>query len=553
MQPARQDAPSATAVLEPPADAARKGVLGAVLQAGGAIAENQLAHALTTKGDVRLGEHLVRTGVVAEDVVAWAVAHQHGLPYIDLAKETPGPDAAALITADASHAFQILPVRLHPNRTLDVVVADPTDALVRRVLESLPVPRVRIGMAPPSQLRAAIDRTFPGGSTPAAVDGDQRVRRVLEQILRRATTDRASDVHFEVGADRSRVRLRIDGVLRDALVMTNAVARPLLAHLELIAALEPLAAGGPRRGRFRYGIDGRDVDVRVAITPTIGGVHCVLRLRDRSRDRLALSDLGMTPGVAALYAELAQTTAGMLLVSGPARSGTTTTLYATLDAFDHTDRNVMAVEHAMDLVVPGINQLRIDRASGLGFAAAVETIVEQDPDVVLLGDLPDLDSAQQAVRTALSGRLVVAAVPAIDAVDALWRLFDLGVDPRAVTSSVLAVENQRLLRRVCAGCATLYTPAPRELAFFTRRGGVADTFVHGAGCDACGFTGYHGSIGVFEVMPLTNEITRELLAGAPPSRIREVAVSDGMHTLLQHALKLVADRVTTIDEVRRAL
>jgi type IV pilus assembly protein PilB len=541
-------------VIEPALDAVRRAALGEVLQAGGAIADTQLAHALATKRDARLGEHLVRTGLVSEDVVAWAVAHQHGLPYIDLTKEAPQPDAAALITADASHAFQILPFRLHSNRTLDVVVADPTDALVRRVLESLPVRRVRIGMAPPSQLRVAIARTFPGGSAPAAVDGDRRVRRVLEQVLRRASSDRASDVHFEVGAERARIRFRVDGVLRDSLVVSNDVARPLLAHLEHIATLEPSASGGAHRGRFRYGVDGREVDVRVAITPTVGGVHCVLRLRDRSRDRLSLSELGMTPGVAALYAELAQTTSGLLLVSGPARSGRTTTLYATLDAFDHTDRNVMAVEHVIDVVMPGINQVRVDEESGFGFAAAIEAVVEQDADVILLGDLPDLESARLAVRAALTGCLVVAAVPAIDAVDALWRLFDMGVDPRAVASSVLAVENQRLLRRVCSGCATPYAPAPRELAFYTRRGGnAADTFVHGAGCDACGFTGYHGAIGVFEVLPITNDITRELLAGATPSRIRDIAVSEGMNTLQQHALKLVADRVTTIDEVRRAL
>jgi type IV pilus assembly protein PilB len=286
----------------------------------------------------------------------------------------------------------------------------------------------------------------------------------------------------------------------------------------------------------------------------VAGAHCVLRLRDRSSERLSLPELGMTPGVAALYAELAQTTSGLLLVSGPARSGRTTTLYATLDAFDHTDRNVMAVEHAIDVVVPTVNQVRVDHDAGFGFAAAIDAVIEQDCDVLLIGDLPDLDSARAAVQATLNGRLVVAAVSAIDAVDALWRLLDLGLDPRAVASSVLAAENQRLLRRVCTSCAQPYTPAPRELAFYTRRGGsAADAFVHGTGCDACGFTGYRGAIGVFEVLPITNEVTRELLAGAPPSRIRDIAVSEGMNTLLQHALKLVADRVTTIDEVRRAL
>lgn len=553
VQPVRQDAVTKTAVVEPGLDVAPTATLGEILRAGGAVAETQLAEALATKDEWRLGERLVRTGVVSEDIVAWAVAHQHGLPFIDLTKELPQPDAATLITADASHAFQILPMRLHANGTLDVVVGDPSDALVRRVLESLPVRRVRIGMAPPSQMRAAIVRTYPGGATPRAVDGDRRVRRILEQILRRAGDDRASDIHIEMADDRARIRFRVDGVLRESLLLHDDVARPLLAHIKHIALIDA-SLPGAHRGQFRYGVDGREVDVRVAFAPTVAGEHGVLHLRDRSRDRMALHELGMTPGVAALYAELAQTASGLLLVSGPARSGKTTTLYATLDAIIHDDLNVMAVDDAIDLVVPEVNQLRVDHGAGFDFAHAIEVIAEQDPDVLLIGELPDLESARHALRAAMTGHLVVAAVPAIDAVDALWRLFDLGLDPRAVASTVVAAENQRLLRRVCADCAVAYTPTPRELAYYTRRGGPpTDTFVRGGGCQACGFTGYRGATGVFEVMPLTDEVVRELMAGSTPARIRDIAVAEGMHTLTQHALKLVAGQVTTIDEVRRAL
>ena len=552
VQPARQDSIAKTAVVDP-LDAAPAMPLGEILRAGGAVADAQLAEALATKNESRLGEHLVRMGVVSEDIVAWAVAHQHGLPFVDLTKEQPQPDAAAMITADASHAFQILPIRIHPNGTLDVVVHDPGDALVRRVLESLPVRRVRIGMAPPSQMRVAIDRTFPGGSTPRAVVGDRRVRRVLEQILQQAGEHCASDVHIALGDERARVRFRVDGVLRESLLLPADLARPLLSHVKHIALFDT-ADAGPQRGQFRYGVDGREVEVRVAVAPTVGGEHCVLHLRDRSRGRMALHELGMTPGVAALYAELAQTASGLLLLSGPARSGKTTTLYATLDAIIHDDRNVMAVDDAVDLVVPGVNQFRVDHAAGFDFASAIAVIAEQDPDVVLIGELPDLDSASHAMRAAMSGHLVVAAVPAIDAVDALWRLLDLGLDPRTVASTVIAVANQRLLRRVCGSCAMAYVPTPRELAYYTRRGGPStDTFVRGAGCDDCGFTGYRGATGVFEVMPLTDEVVRELLAGSTPARIRDIAVAEGMQTLTQHALKLVSGQTTTIDEVRRAL
>jgi len=262
----------------------------------------------------------------------------------------------------------------------------------------------------------------------------------------------------------------------------------------------------------------------------------------------------MTIGVCALFTELARSPSGMILVSGPARSGKTTTMFATLDAFDHDELSVMTIEDSVELVAPGINQFRIDLAAGDTFATGLDSIAHQDPDVILVGELPDLETARHAVRAATTGRLVVTSVHAIDAVDALWRLLDLGLDPRAIASSVVAVENQRLLRRVCASCVVAYTPSPREFAYYTRRGGSAsEAFVRGTGCDACGGTGFQGRTGIFEVLPLTDAVLRELLSGADPTRVREIALSEGMHTLTQHAVQLVASQVTTIDEIRRTL
>ena len=554
VQPLREDAVPTIAVVEPALDATPRAAIGEVLCAGGAVSAAAIAEALATQNGVRLGEHLIRTGVVSEDIVAWAVAQQYGLPYIDLTKDPAQPDAAAMITADASHAFQILPVRVHASGTLDVVVADPTDDLVRRVLESLPVRRVRIGMAPPSQLRAAIDRAFPGGSTPRAVNDDRRVRRVLEHILRQAANDRASDVHLEPADDHMRVRFRVDGVLRESLVLLADVARPLLDHIKHIATSDDAEPRQLHGGRFRYGVGGHEIDVRVSIVPTMGGEHCVLHLRDRDNGRVMLHDLGMTAGVRALYTELAQSPSGMIIVSGPARSGRTTTQYATLDAIDHNYLSVMAVEDRIDFVVPGINQFRVDLDAGVTFATMLEAIARQDPDVLVVGEMPDIEAAQHAVRAAITGHLVVASLHAMDTVDAVWRLLDLGLERRIVASSVIAVVNQRLVRRICPSCAVPFLPAPRELAFYTRRGGSAgDVFVHGTGCDVCAGTGYHGRAAAFEVLPVTDEVVRELLAGANAARIREIALSEGMHPLMQHAVQLVAGQVTTIDEVRRAL
>lgn len=555
-QPARNDV-SRGAIVEPSLGSPPSALLGDVLSKAGAVTTATIADALTKKDGARLGEHLVRIGAVSDDIVAWGVANQYGLPFIDLTKSTPQADALAMITADASHAFLILPMRMHPNGTLDVVVGDPTDVLVHRVLESLPVRRVRLGMAPPSQMRPVINRAFPGpSSTPqkAEIDGDRRVRRVFEQILLQAASDLASDVHLEPAEDHVRVRFRVDGVLRESLVLMSDVARLLLGYIKQIAAMDSSDVRHPQRGQVRCSVDGQEIDVRVATLPTVGGEHCVLHLRDRTREPIALQHLGMTTGVCALFTELARSPSGMILVSGPARSGKTTTMFATLDAFDHDELSVMTVEDSIDLVAPGVNQFRVDLAAGDTFASGLGSIAHQDPDVLLIGELPDLATARHAVRAATTGRLVLTSVHAIDAVDALWRLFDLGLEPRAIASSVVAVENQRLLRRVCPNCIAAYTPSPRELAYYTRRGGSAsEAFVRGTGCDACGHTGYQGRTGIFEVLPLTDAVLRELLSGADPTRVREIALSEGMHTLTQHAVQLVASQVTTIDEIRRAL
>jgi type IV pilus assembly protein PilB len=525
-----------TAVVEPSLDTAPRFPLGEVLRSGVGVPAAAITTALESKGGARLGEHLVRSGVVSEDVVAWAVAQQYGLPFIDLTKEAPQPEAVAMVTTDAARALQILPIRIRPNGTLDVVVGDPTDALLHRVLGALPVRRVRVGMAPPSQLKPTIERSFPRRTAPPPAlvpDDDRRVRRVFDQILRQAATDRASDVHLEPVDDHVRVRFRVDGVLRESLILLGDVARPLLTYIKQNADLN---------------------DVRVATVPTVGGEHCVLHLRDRARDRLALDDLGMTPGVCALYTELARSPSGMIVVSGPARSGKTTTMFATLDVVDQDQLSVITVEDSIDLVASGVNQFCIDRAAGETFASGLVTIAGQDPDVILVGELPDLASARHVVRLATTGHFVVTSVHAMDAVDALWRLLDFGLEPREIASTVVAFESQRLLRRVCPNCVRAYTPSPRDMAFYTRRGGSAsDTFVRGAGCGRCGLTGYQGRTGIFEVLPMTDAVTYELLRGADPDRIREIARAEGMHTLTQHALQLVSTQVTTIDEMRRTL
>jgi type IV pilus assembly protein PilB len=480
-----------------------------------------------------------------------------------------------LITVAAAQDLRILPIRLHPNGTLDVVVGDPRDKRVPRLLEQLPVNRVRVGMAPPSQLRDLMNRTF---STFSAVeelaatavtdagaafetdsaedfeDDSAPVIQIVNRLVSQALRDRASDVHIEPIDKRVRVRFRIDGALREVISLPVNLGRPLVSRIKIMAEMNIVEQRRPQDGQFHMRVDNRDLDVRVSTTATIWGEKTVLRLLDKTRALYRLDDLGMPPEIHGLYSSLARSPFGMLVISGPTGSGKTTTLYATLAEINRSDINVMTIEDPVEYVVPEINQLQINEQADVTFANGLKSILRQDPDVILVGEMRDLETARIAVQSALTGHFVLSSLHATDTIAAMYRLLNMGVESFAVASSIVGMVAQRLVRRVCTACMEPYTPSPQELAFYERYNGPEkETFMHGTGCARCAGTGYFDRIGVYEVLPVSDEMRQGLVSGIAPAELRELAEKNGMKSLREEAVQLVSRDLTTIDEVLRTV
>jgi type IV pilus assembly protein PilB len=559
---------SPLAIVQPPLGVDRGTLLGDVLSASGDVSPDVIATAMLEKNGVRIGEHLVAKGLATEDAVAWALANQHGLPFIDLTHEVPQGDALSLITPATAHDLQIVPIRLHENGTLDVVVGDPRDQRLTAVLERLPVTRVRVGMAPPSQMRTILSQHFSAWSdvqklaatavTDDVIDvrddvdagDDAPVIQIVNQLVSQALRDRASDVHIEPNADRVRVRYRIDGALKEVVSLPANLARPLVSRIKIMADMNIVERRRPQDGQFEITVDGKGLDVRVSTTATIWGEKAVLRLLDRSRSLYRMADLGMPPGPGEIYSRIVRSPFGMVIVSGPTGSGKTTTLYATLSEINRPDINIMTIEDPVEYVFPSVNQIQISEQAGLSFATGLKSILRQDPDVILVGEVRDVETARIAVQSALSGHLVLSSVHAIDSVSALYRLLDMGIESFLITSAIIGVVAQRLVRRICRTCAEPYEPSLQDLAVYRKLGGVEkDAWVRGRGCTFCSGTGFYDRVGVYEVLGINDDIRQCVVNGQPPRAARDIAIQSGLSTLQDEGIRLVEQDITTIDEV----
>jgi type IV pilus assembly protein PilB len=373
-------------------------------------------------------------------------------------------------------------------------------------------------------------------------------------ILDQAVRDRASDVHIEPRDEGVRIRNRTDGALHEVMTLPASMAQSLVSRIKIMADMNIVERRRPQDGQFAIAVSGRDLDVRVATTSTVFGEKCVLRLLDKSRALLDLSQLGMPADTEKRFKELVRSPYGMVLCAGPTGSGKTTTLYATVMEINRPEINVMTIEDPVEYVFAEINQIQINEQAGITFAGGLRSILRQDPDSILVGEIRDVETARIAVQSALTGHFVMSSLHATDASAALHRFLDMGIEPFLIASSLLGVVSQRLVRKVCPSCRTAYEPTAEELAFFQRVGGkTPGAFFHGEGCNFCAQTGYLERIGVYEVLQVSDEIRRLILDGAASELVRQVAIQEGMRPLAAEAAALVAQGVTTIDEVIRTI
>jgi type IV pilus assembly protein PilB len=571
------DEPEQVLHAEAPRPALSSEPFGSLLVRRGLVSEDDVAQALVVQNETgkRIGETLVAMGAMNERELTLFLADLLHMPVVDLRRDNPQPDVLKLIPEHIVREHMAMPVQLDHDG-LQVAVPDQPSVGIRALLTQSTDHPVRFVLAPSSDIQWAIDSSYRaiGGVDQLveafkAVEGTRRkdevseaevvaddapIVQVVTRILTQAKRDRASDVHIEPSQDVVRVRFRIDGALKEVLMLPSAMGVGLVSRIKIMAGMNIVERRRPQDGQLTALIDGKDTDVRVATAATIWGEKCVMRILDKNRSVLRLHDLGMPTDTHETFSGLVKAPFGMVICAGPTGSGKTTTLYATLTQVADPTKNVMTIEDPVEYVFPSINQIQTNEQAGLTFATGLKSILRQDPDVILVGEIRDVETARIAVQSALTGHLVLSSLHATDSVSALHRFLDMGIESFLIASSVLAIVGQRLVRRVCPSCKARYTPTQEEMTFYEESGGPPKTeFYQGTGCNFCGHTGYQDRIGVYELLRMTPEIKRLIVGWATQDELRRLAQKQGMRTLREEAIGLVAEDTTTIAEVIRSI
>lgn len=554
--------------------------IGQVLVENGTLTSNELAEAIVAQaGSGRLlGEVLVDLGLVGERDITQALADQFQLPLANLSTTTLDPEVAMLLPESLARSLRAIPMKRNDDGSILVVTSDPRPGTRHEVEVALGTP-ITLALTSEPEISWALDSTHKAmsglgteiseftatyGTTSAmsaaqealgASDDDAPVIRVVNMIITQALRDRASDVHFEPQSDILRIRFRIDGVLHAVAELPASMAAPMASRIKIMSGLNIVERRRPQDGQIRMVADDRKIDIRVSTVGVVFGEKIVLRLLDKQGPVIALEDLGMSKDTCEQFQEMLHSPYGMVVCVGPTGSGKTTTLYAGIRSLDRPDVNITTIEDPVEYVYPTINQIQINEPAGLTFASGLKSILRQDPDIILVGEMRDIETARIGVQAALTGHFVMSSVHATDAVSSVHRFLDMGIEPFLVASSLLGVVGQRLVRRVCPDCVNAYSPTAEEMAFYLDAGGSPDaSFVHGSGCNYCAQTGYRGRIGVYELLTINDPI-REVIVGskAHHQSIRELAVEGGMVPLRRQAVAMVANHQTTIAEIIRSI
>jgi type IV pilus assembly protein PilB len=552
--------------------------LGELLLAAGLAKRTQIVDALkAAKGGAgkRLGQLLVERNVVTERDVARIVAGQQSLDLVDLRQTAPDKEAVALLDEKTARALAAVPLAVQED-AVQVAVAVPVAAIAAMLADAIGRP-VTLVVAPESEVVRAIgngyraltkvsqevkafeardERRREAARTEIeSVNEDAPVVKVVQLMITQALRDRVSDIHVEPQNDRIRVRYRIDGALHDVLDLPGSMGPSLVSRIKVLGGMNIVERRRPQDGQISMEVEGSSLDIRVATTAVVGGEKVVLRLLDKSRPLFRLAKLGMNAEMTSRYSALLRAPYGMVICAGPTGSGKTTTLYGSLSEINSPDRNIMTIEDPVEYTFPQINQIQINEAAGITFAGGLKSILRQDPDVILVGEIRDVETARIAVQSALTGHFVLSSLHATDAVSALHRLLDMGIEHFLVASSVTAVLSQRLVRQICRHCREAYKPSAEEMALLETIGGRVPKggFTRGSGCNFCAQTGYLDRIGVYEMMPVSEDIRELVLARASHDEIRGVARKQGMRTLQEEAGRLVTEGVTTPAEVLRSI
>lgn len=553
--------------------------LGNLLVEAGLITEEQLNEALRHQkaeknGKNLLGRTLVELGYLTEDVIARVVADQHGIPFISLESYNVDDTASALISPGTARRYQALPIGFENGR-LVVAMMHPTDVIAVDDLRILTGYDIQPVVASDSELEAAIDRFGRTGADvePEEAEPEDDVDDVVESpqsssekpavnlanlILNQAVRAGASDVHIEPQERTLRVRFRIDGVLHDVMHPPKRLHPSLVSRIKVMANMDIAERRIPQDGRVTMKVEGRAIDVRVASLPAAYGEKLTLRLLDRSGKLITLEQLGFPPGELVKYQQIMHLPYGFILVTGPTGSGKSTTLYATLSALNSVEKHIITLEDPIEYRLDGINQVQINPRAGLHFATGLRSILRNDPDIVMVGEIRDRETARIAVESALTGHLVLSTLHTNDAAGAITRLGDMGIESFLTASSLAGVVAQRLVRVLCEHCRVPYELSRAELLdsvpdFPLEEGQESIRLYRPEGCLRCSHTGYRGRMGIYELLLISETIRRLTLERRSAAEIKEAAVAEGMITFRQNGLQKVKQGITSLEEVMRVV
>ena len=545
-------------------------LLGAILVRDGELTTHQLEQALAQKEESggRLGEILVQRGWVKPAALAKALAEQHGFDYLDLAQAQVEPEAAELLSERFARRYQALPIGFLADDLLLVAVADPTDVVTGDDLRLALGLNVQLAVVAADELEDRIAQVYKpaveveeyeeeipeaseledilesGEGTPPAI-------KVVNSVLSRAIEEGASDVHFEPQASNLVVRARVDGVMREIAEIPRSLQPAVSSRLKVMAGLDIAEKRAPQDGRVPIRFGGKPMDLRMAVLPTTHGEQIVLRILTLAAEEArALGDLGMSPDAEETFLRAIKQPYGAVITVGPTGSGKTTTLYAALDLLNEPGRVLMTIEDPVEYQMPGINQIEVNPRSGLTFARGLRTILRSDPDVLLVGEVRDEETARIAIQAAMTGRLVLTTLHTHNAASSIARLKDMGIEPGLLSSALNCIVAQRLARRLCTHCREAYLPTAEELATINVEQLAGELQLYRpVGCVRCSGTGYRGRVALYEVMPIQGRI-RRLIDGST-DEIFTAAVEAGMTTLRQDGLRLVLDGTSSVEEIRR--
>ncbi len=547
--------------------------LGEMLVEQSLITAEQLENALELqrRQGRKLSEILVNRGMVKAEELAVVLSIQLNVPLIDLKRHVVQPDALSLIPEDMARKHTLIPLDVVGD-SLVVVMTDPEDIYTIKDLKAQSGMEIEVALGIPSDIERAIDLNYRssaeiekqvGKSVSSVLEEDKissdiiaktPIAESLDLIIEQAVRDRASDVHIEPHENRLRIRYRIDGILHDMNYL------PLSAHAELVSRVKVLAEMNiaqqrlPQDGQFSIRIGDRDVDIRAATAETAYGERVTLRILDKLLSIFTLPELGFLPDALKKYRAMLNSPFGMILVGGPTGSGKTTTLYTSINQLDQNERNILTIEDPIEYRFMDISQTQVNPKAGVTFASGLRALMRHDPDVILVGEIRDKDTATTAVQAAVTGHLVLSSIHANDAVGVLLRLMNLCGEPSLISSTLVGIVAQRMVRRICSHCQALSQPSVEEQTIYEEEmKQQPPKFYVGTGCNLCANTGYRGRTALFELLPISEEIRNMLLSNASAGEIKAQALKEGMVSMKHDGMLKVKGGITSMSEVLRSV